>query len=278
LRARESYMAHRLPEGQDVRNRYWSSVASDYRSHWSTTHADGKLYARIEAAMLSEFIGASEGRRVLDLCCGTGRNSVAIAMSGASVVGIDGAEGMVEQARNVARERDLENVEFLVGDSRQLPFANDEFDAVVGTRFMYMMDQEEKRRIIQEAARVVRPGGAVVLHFNGFLFGLRHEFGNLVRGRMCRMRDRYLWPGTVGRMFQGLRVERVVGVKLPNLAILERAIGSKTALQVNRLARVPFIRFLCQYILVVARKGGTPLPGIAPITSEERMDCDSVSS
>ncbi len=54
--------------------------------------------------------------RVLDLYCGLGNFTLALARSAGHVVGVEGAAGLVERARHNARRNGLSNLEFHVGD------------------------------------------------------------------------------------------------------------------------------------------------------------------
>jgi SAM-dependent methyltransferase len=93
------------------------------------------------------------GLRVLDLGCGEGHNTRLVARQGADVVAFD----ISEQFVRAARELDTAGIDHVVGDGAALPFASSSFDAV--TAFMSLMDVAEPERTLQEAARVLRPGG-----------------------------------------------------------------------------------------------------------------------
>ena len=106
-----------------------------------------------EAVLEAAAVGP--GCRILDVGCGSGLALVLAGRRGASLNGIDISAGLLGIARERCPEADLRE-----GDMEQLPFASDEFDAVVGINaFQFAGDP---MHALREAGRVVRPGGRVV--------------------------------------------------------------------------------------------------------------------
>lgn len=96
------------------------------------------------------------GARLLDVACGAGLFCQMAAQGGASVYGIDASGPLVEIAR-----RRVPEGRFRVGDMETLPFETGSFDVVTGfNAFPYAADPP---RALAEAARVVRPGGSVLI-------------------------------------------------------------------------------------------------------------------
>jgi demethylmenaquinone methyltransferase/2-methoxy-6-polyprenyl-1,4-benzoquinol methylase len=96
------------------------------------------------------------GARVLDVATGTGDLAIEAASRGADVVGSDFSEGMLVRARQKAA-----NIRFEQADAMALPYPDDAFDAAtVGFGARNFGDLE---RGLREMARVVRPGGRVVV-------------------------------------------------------------------------------------------------------------------
>ncbi len=102
----------------------------------------GELIDRREKeAVLSALGPIEEGRRVLEVACGTGRFTTMLADQGADIVGLDISREMLEQGRQNAAEAGLsDTVEFVRGDASRLPFPDDHFDTVVAMRFFHLMD------------------------------------------------------------------------------------------------------------------------------------------
>jgi ubiquinone/menaquinone biosynthesis C-methylase UbiE len=106
---------------------------------------------------LVELGGLREGRRVLDVGCGTGGLAVAIAEgTGAQVVGCDRSPSFLAYAR----ERSTA-VEWVQGDAESLAFGDSSFDRVLMSLLLHQLD--EPARAIAEASRVLRSGGALVV-------------------------------------------------------------------------------------------------------------------
>ena len=102
---------------------------------------------------------------VLELGCGTGRVSLAIAAEGTDVLGIDISPRMVEAARRKARERHLdERAVFDTGDMAELRLDRTFGMVALPFRsFQSMLTVEDQRSALANAARHLAPGGLLVL-------------------------------------------------------------------------------------------------------------------
>ncbi len=114
-----------------------------------------------EAAAAAADVAA--GGSAIDVCTGTGDLALALqrrVTSTGRVLGVDFAENMLEIAREKAAARS-QGVEFVAGDALALPAGDDSFDAATvafGIRNVSDLDAA-----LAEMARVVRPGGKVVI-------------------------------------------------------------------------------------------------------------------
>src|SRR5215472_7375114 len=125
----------------------WQRAAA----HYAATFAQATC-GFIDDLLDAACIGA--GMRVLDLACGPGFVSAAIAERGAQPVGLDFSSAMVGLAR-----AGHPAIRFEEGDAEALPFADGSFDAVVGNFGIHHVP--DPLRALREAHRVSRPRGRV---------------------------------------------------------------------------------------------------------------------
>jgi ubiquinone/menaquinone biosynthesis C-methylase UbiE len=98
-----------------------------------------------------------DGKKILDIGCGTGLLSIRLAENGAQVYGIDVAEGMLIHAEQRFWQRGMAG-EFRVASANEIPYGNNMFDAVVSCYVPKYCDVEKH---IEEVKRILKPGGFI---------------------------------------------------------------------------------------------------------------------
>ncbi|MDE8343421.1 MAG: class I SAM-dependent methyltransferase [Acidocella sp.] len=141
----------------------------------------GAITEKIEQRLILEMMGELVGCRVLDVGCGDGALACAVALLGADVTGTDPDPAMLAIARARAEKAGV-HMTFLEARVDQLPFADASFDVVTSvTVLCFVPDAADA---VREMARVLRPGGRLVL-------------GELGRWNVWAMRRRVLgWLGS----------------------------------------------------------------------------------
>ncbi len=130
----------------------------DY-ARWRKTRL-GAVTERLERAAVLDLAAPLAGRDVLDIGCGDGTYALAAARSGARVTAVDRSAAVVEAARRRAADAGLP-LELHVADALTLPFPPKRFDVVLAVTVLCFVP--DPPRAVAEMARVLRPGGAVVL-------------------------------------------------------------------------------------------------------------------
>lgn len=98
-------------------------------------------------------------RGILDICCGTGAQCIALSRLGLSVAGVDLSPAMLR----VARRKSCGQIPFLGADARSLPFPDNSFDGVILSFALHEKDEGSRHRILAEAKRVLKPGGRILI-------------------------------------------------------------------------------------------------------------------
>lgn len=100
---------------------------------------------------------------ILDIATGTGDLAILMAKTNAKkIIGLDISEGMLEVGKKKIAERKLENViEMMIGDSEQMPFPDNQFDAITVSFGIRNFENLEKG--LSEILRVLKPNGIFVI-------------------------------------------------------------------------------------------------------------------
>src|SRR5699024_2298142 len=120
-----------------------------------------------------------KGSTALDVCCGTGDWSIALAKAAGksgSVIGLDFSENMLSVAREKGENLNEGNLDFILANAMELPFPDESFDYVsIGFGWR---DVPDYFTVVKEMQRVAKPGGKVVCLETSqpTLFGYRHLF------------------------------------------------------------------------------------------------------
>jgi ubiquinone/menaquinone biosynthesis C-methylase UbiE len=104
-------------------------------------------------------------RRILDIGCGTGLNTLPLAIEypDAEVIGVDVSAPMLRYGHARAVSLGVENVRFIQANAETIPFDNDSFDWVQSTMFLHETSTKAINNIVREVYRILVPGG-LMLH------------------------------------------------------------------------------------------------------------------
>jgi SAM-dependent methyltransferase len=237
-----------------------------------------------EVAALSTLLGLREGTRVLDLCCGDGRHCVPLARRGCRVTGLDASAVLLQSARERCwaatpspagpwAERVLPGNHpgpaLVLGDARALPLRGASFDAAIClfNSIGYAGD-EGTRALFNEAARVLRPGGRLLVECDPLERALASSGGEGVRTReAAQVRgvpveiERWIEAGWQRAVFrweeEGVRRERSLQHRLHPSGLLRgwlEAAGLARVLLFGGWDGRPF-EAGCANLLLLAQKG-----------------------
>jgi SAM-dependent methyltransferase len=105
-------------------------------------------------------LGDVRGKRVVDFGCGSGANSVHIALRGAALAGVDISESLIRLARQRLTANGVERTaRFVVGSAHDLPFESGSVDVVFGIAILHHLDLQ---LVAREVHRILKPGGRAI--------------------------------------------------------------------------------------------------------------------
>jgi ubiquinone/menaquinone biosynthesis C-methylase UbiE len=117
-----------------------------------------------------EVVLSLTGKDVLEVGCGEGTRSIAIAKRCKNLVAIDPDPGLIKKAK---AENPFENITYQVDSAEKISFDNEKCDVVIFTLSLHHVPIDKMKTAIDEAVRVVRKDGYIVFlepEFDGTLF------------------------------------------------------------------------------------------------------------
>lgn len=110
-----------------------------------------------------QIVAANNPENILDIATGTGDLAISLTASAArEIIGLDISEGMLEVGRKKIAKKQLDGIiSMVVGDSEDLPFKNNTFDAI--TVAFGIRNFENLEKGLSEILRVIKPGGIFVI-------------------------------------------------------------------------------------------------------------------
>lgn len=144
----------------------WNKAAPYYDDLWQNQ------LRNVQKLLLSE-ASVNPGDKVLDICCGSGLVTIPAAQAAeqGETCGTDFSEEMLEIARSVAQNHNLNNVRFEIMNAENLTFPDGYYHVVINALgIMYLADPV---KAIREMYRVLKPGGRATV----LVWGSRRNCG-----------------------------------------------------------------------------------------------------
>jgi 2-polyprenyl-6-hydroxyphenyl methylase/3-demethylubiquinone-9 3-methyltransferase len=144
-----------------------NSIYNLYGHKWYTADDDPIALLRRESEAkipwvlekIKKNFSENKNIKILDVGCGGGFLSNALAKNSFAVTGID----MSEDSLRIAKEHDeTQSVVYQVADAYKLPFANESFEVVTAMDFLEHVEDPEA--VVKEISRLLKPGGLFIYH------------------------------------------------------------------------------------------------------------------
>jgi SAM-dependent methyltransferase len=212
---------------------YFADLAERYRKR--------NRFARRRIANVFSILPRLDGATLVDLGCGMGTFTVEAAARGARAIGVDPAPAAVRAAAAVAAAEGQDGANFVRADAAALPLRDGCVDIVLAADLTEHLDDVTLARVLRDAARVLRPGGSLVLYTPD-----RHHLFERLRDRGIMQQD----PSHIGVRSAaelaaaveaaGFTVRRLLWLPshLPLLSLAERALARAIPLLRRRIGVV----------------------------------------
>jgi D-alanine-D-alanine ligase len=150
----------------------------------------------LEVDFLEEFLNLEKSWAILDLCGGHGRHSLELSRRGfKDLTVLDYSGVLIDLGKDMAQKEGL-NTRFVKCDARYSGLPDDRFRIIIlmAASFGYLIDEDENRKILSEAFRLLMPGGTLLLDLpdreyvlDNFVPQSWHEANDEIV--VCRRRD-----------------------------------------------------------------------------------------
>lgn len=148
------------------------------------------------------------GARVLDCGCGLGSFTRLLAGAGFDATGVDVSPLFIAEARR--RHAGRENMRFLVEDASCMSFPDRCFDGVSST--LFLEHSADVEGTLTEMARVLRPGGVLIVNLPSFLDPVQH-LSDLVHWKKRSAYRPWEARSRIGAMFRFVRISAIMALK-----------------------------------------------------------------
>lgn len=128
---------------------------------------EGDLYKNVMPKIknYAKLFKKNKYKKILDLGCGTGRNTIYLAKQGFLVYALDASKTGVAITKKKAQELQLTNIKYKVADMRKTPYPDNYFDAVVCIFVLSHGLLKDNKDAVNEIYRILKPEGMLVTEF-----------------------------------------------------------------------------------------------------------------
>jgi SAM-dependent methyltransferase len=139
------------------------SRKSDWERFWKSKASVHDVYSNADRILRNlTLVTDLQGKRILEVGAGTGRDSLSFVKRGAVVFQLDYAESSLSIIRTLAEEEGLP-VHAVRGDALDLPFLDSTFDVVFHQGLLEHFREKEAQKLLAENVRVLKRGGLLLI-------------------------------------------------------------------------------------------------------------------
>ncbi len=128
---------------------------------------EGDLYKKVmpKIKKYAKIFKKNKYKTILDLGCGTGRNTIFLAQQGFLVYALDASKTGIAITKKKAQKLDLHNIKYKIADMRKTSYPNNYFNAVVCIFVLSHGRLKDNKDAVKEIYRILKPKGMLVTEF-----------------------------------------------------------------------------------------------------------------
>ena len=139
-------------------NDFWNSAWTSDKGT-KNTEMIGLLIPRSALEFSYEVLGDIEGKKLLEIGCGSGFQTIELCKKGAYVTAVDISEESIKAVKRLSKKYDVKNLEIKKMSAESLEFPDNYFDyAYINCTLMHT----DKEKVLKECLRVIKPNGLLV--------------------------------------------------------------------------------------------------------------------
>lgn len=188
-------------EGNNISVRYRMSVSEDRKEYWNRAYTAQPVWKKDGEHWLEAYLDIlSSPSYILDMGCGTGDTTEYLISTGHRVIAVDISEVALERLQSRVPDAETMVLDFTKG----LPWKWGTFDHVVADLSLHYFDIDTTKRLLDEIAGVLKPGGYLLARVNS-VKDADHGFG---RGRPVQP-NYFAYNGHLKRFFDRESIEEI---------------------------------------------------------------------
>lgn len=137
-------------------NQYFQKLAECYikKTRWEQNRIRNVL----------ELAQPKKDELVLDLGCAIGVFTIETSKAGSFAIGLDYAENAIDFAKEFARQLNIKNIAFLVGDAEKIPLKDNSVDLIICADLVEHLSESSLRSALSESYRVLKKDGRLAIY------------------------------------------------------------------------------------------------------------------
>lgn len=192
-------------------NKFSANQSKEFDKIFSAHIGQENKATKYEFDTLLKFMGDIQGKKILDLGCGTGRFGIKLAAAGAeSVIGLDLSEVAIEKANHLAKEMSVSNFQAIQRELNSNDFKN-AFDIILCVNMLHHTDEQDL--VLNNIYNSLKEGGSLIVFENNSLNPLFVPFFILIGALKAHLTIPYLLSNkySLSKLItrNGLKIEKV---------------------------------------------------------------------